>query len=169
MVQLLRKSLPRDIQLEEINKLKHHYRNKVTDRELYLAILKKREPYMTDKALKQMYHQYSTQQNESLMNVISKYIPKGTNLYGRNLSKTRARLAVAVNSVGFLSYYTNVYMRMGIVMNSSTIKYLRRLDRISRYVRDYNNQMLTKKRRCDRTNGNLRKLREEEIEARLSN
>ncbi len=94
------------------NILKYH--NKQTDLKLYTKMKTIHDKYTTEARLRELWHPYDSQKNESINKRISKYAPKDRE-YSRSMSLTnRVAIALGVTSVGYLQYWLAVSLVLGI-------------------------------------------------------
>lgn len=86
-----------------------YYRSKVTDAKLYEEVRAKYDAYVTKEKLEECAHEFDSNINESLNNIVSKYAPKRKH-FSKSLSLvTRVYIAAGVYLVGFHYLWSRIY------------------------------------------------------------
>ena len=116
------------------------YYNKTTDKDKYLAVRTALAKYSTKEILLESLHNYDTQMNECLNNVITKYAPKTKHYSGSASLVLRIAHAICNTNEGFKTYIIAIFNKLGIATNKELLRSLTRIV----LVRD-RNKLLKKK------------------------
>ena len=100
----------------------------------------------TDK-LKDCHHGHSSQKNESMNRLISRYVPKDRTYCQSSSLSGRVCLAVGVDSVGVEKYYERLFHKMKIPFASNNQQMLGAMDNKRNYDRAYQAQASRKRKR----------------------
>ena len=136
---------------EEFASLKAAYRDKTNkaDLEVYNDIQSTTESFFTNKKLKEIFHGNNTQMNESMMHVVTKYVPKGSHFCRTICGMGRVFTACSVNSVGLKEFYNRLCLLLGVRMHATTERFCERTDEKAKY-RKYHSELPTSKARRKR-------------------
>ena len=114
--------------LDNVNNGKF-YRNKEEDKELYNILVEVIAPFITMDRLAEIGHGHDTNVNEALNNIISWFAPKNkTYCLSRSLIN-RVNCAVSINSIGFDSFYKQVFDCLGVDVPQPTVYYIEQRER----------------------------------------
>ena len=113
---------------------KRYYRSKDDDKKLYEKLKETISRFVTLDRLRDVAHGLDTQVNESFNNTASWFAPKNKVYCGSRSLWNRLAMAVGINSVGFVVYFTRLYRKLGVAMEPSVLYFLRQKDEI-RYKR----------------------------------
>ena len=95
-----------------------YYRCKVRDKDLYLAIKKKYESYVTKEKLEECTHEFDSNINESLNNIVSKYAPKRKH-FSKSLSLfTRVYIAAGIYLLGYHYLWCRIFVALSLSIPS---------------------------------------------------
>lgn len=108
---------------------KRYYRSKTTDSKLYEKLSEVISRFITLDRLKDVGHGMDTQVNESFNNTASWFAPKNKVFCGSRSLWNRLGLAVGINSIGYVAYFTRLFHMLGVEMDESTRYYLVTKDR----------------------------------------
>jgi hypothetical protein len=103
---------------------KRFYRCKTKDAKLYAVLMEKVSRFFTFDRLKEIAHGMDTQVNESFNNTISWMAPKNKVYCGSSSLSNRLCMAVGINSIGLVRYFTRLYKEMGITMTPNVEHFL---------------------------------------------
>lgn len=134
------------------------FRCKDKDRELFLLLKKGFETYLTaDSMLKQIYHKYSTNKNESLNRSISSVAPKDRYFSGTMSLSDRISNVVITHSVGYLKGYQRVLMKVHAKLHMLPVlkEWCRRKDRINEVLQVHYKKPAVKKKRTEAINAEI--------------
>jgi hypothetical protein len=95
---------------EEMRQTGLRFRCKVHNKELYLFLKKHDDKFMVDAKLRQLYHQYDTNNVEGCNNIFA----EGQHLLSDDWKQTRSLLAVGLQSIGYRKFYNHVFALTGI-------------------------------------------------------
>jgi hypothetical protein len=103
------------------------YRCKKEDAKLYVQIRDVLAGFSATGKLRECHHRYSSQKNESMNKLISRYVPKDR-MFCKSMSlHSRVCLAVGVDSVSHEEYYQRLFNEMKTEMPGNTRKMLERM------------------------------------------
>jgi hypothetical protein len=122
------------------------YRNKVKDHDLYLQLKEHHDKFTSEKALREMYHEFHSNKCESLNGNITKYVPKNKHYCQTLSNKGRTNTAVGVDSVGYQGFYSRLFVTLGLDDTPTTTQSHADLD--SERVRKFGwDKSITRRRR----------------------
>jgi hypothetical protein len=125
------------------------YRCKKENAKLYVQIRDVLSRFTTPGKLRECHHPYSSQKNESMNKLISRYVPKdGTFCKSMSLN-SRVCLAVGVDSVIHEEYYQRLFNEMKTELPGNTRKMLVRMSNRKKYDRNYQAQPNRKRKRSE--------------------
>jgi hypothetical protein len=101
-----------------------YYRCKTKDAKLYAALKSKVDRFLTLDRLKEIAHGMDTQVNESFNNTVSWMAPKNKVYCGSCSLSNRLAIAVGINSIGLVRFYTRLYKAMGITITPNVMHFL---------------------------------------------
>jgi hypothetical protein len=115
---------------EEVSARGLRFRDKVRNKELYEFLKKHHEQFMDETKLRQLWHQYDTNNVEAFNKFLTKFLPKDKTYCQTIENKTRSMLAVGLQSIGYRQFYTRLFERSGIDLRDDDITslYLRKED-----------------------------------------
>ena len=135
------------------------YRSKTDDPELYIEMKDAFEPWGLPERLIESLHGESTQLNEALNLLVSKYAPK-TKTYGSSMSlQNRIAIAIGVQNYGQHKFFSLVYNELG---KSSFSQHLQRKDSLTEKRREYEQRLSVKKKRSQKRNDETKQLLEKQ-------
>ena len=116
-----------------------YYRCKKRDSALYLLLKKEYSRYVSDDKLKECCHEYDTNINESLNNIVSKYAPKCRH-YSKSVElRTRIYIAGSIYLTGHHYFWSKVHDSMGIAvsekLNNSWLA--KDINKVEKYGREH--------------------------------
>ena len=156
----------KDLTAAEKKASKRFYRNKEDpiDAKLYARLHEIISRFVTLDRLREVAHGMDTQVNESFNNTVSWFAPKNKVYCGTRSLANRIAMAVGINSIGFVAFFTRLYAKLGIQMDASVLYFLKQKDTY-RYARlaslkKTSKKKLRMKRKFDR-------LKEDEMVARV--
>jgi hypothetical protein len=111
---------------EQLQEGQKYYRNKTkdTDAKLYATLTDKLCCFITLDRLQEVAHGMDSQVNESLNNTISWLAPKNKVYCGSRSLANRVGIAVGINSLGMLEYFTFLFKALGINMTDNVKHFL---------------------------------------------
>jgi hypothetical protein len=137
------------------------YRCKINDKKMYEDMCKVLHRFTESAKLKECHHGYSSQKNESMNQLISRYVPKDKTFCQSMSLNSRICLAVGVDSVGHEEYYERLFEKMKIPFPDNTRIMLRSMKKKRDYDRNYQAQPTQKRKRSvkkfDSTKDRLKK------------
>jgi hypothetical protein len=101
-----------------------YYRCKTKDAKLYIAINQIAARFLTLPKLKDVAHVMDMQVNESMNNTIAWLAPKNKCFGGSQSLRNRVSIAVGINSLGLLKYFTWLFHSLGITMTPNVRHFL---------------------------------------------
>ncbi len=75
-------------------------------------------PYLASDKLKMLMHNWSTQLNEAMNNSVAAFAPKIKNFSGTLSLKTQVGIAAGVLALGYLDFWTQIFDKLGLEMDS---------------------------------------------------
>ena len=140
-----------------------YYRSKTEHKELFDILTKTYAPYVTLERLMELLHPFDTQLNEALNNVVARYAPKNRT-YATTMSlSNRIAIVIGIHNMGHLSYWSEVFERIGLPMTANLYTNLKRLDKQKCWKRKYNRDTNVKQRRVQRRNEKMQTLLKQQI------
>jgi hypothetical protein len=103
---------------------KKYYRNKETDAKLYVHLKEKFARFVTMDKLEEIAHDMDTNMNEGFNNICTWFAPNNKVYAGTVSLPNRIALAVCINSMGVMPFYTKLFHRLGITMTENVDHYL---------------------------------------------
>jgi hypothetical protein len=100
--------------VEEIRESGLRFRCKVRNKELYLFLKGHHEQFMEDAKLRQLHHQYDTNNVEGFNKFLTKFLPKDKTYCKTIENKARSMLAVGLQSIGYRQLYERIFELTGI-------------------------------------------------------
>lgn len=145
---------------------KRYYRRKddPVDAKLYVKLKRIVDRFITLERLREVAHGMDTNVNESFNNTVSWFAPKNRVFCGTGSLANRLAMAVGINSVGFLAYFTRLYAKLGITMDSSVIYFLKQKDALRSKRLESMKKAESKKRRLEKK---YAQLKDDEMQARV--
>jgi len=113
---------------EEKKEKKKFYRCKVEDIDLYDYLKNVLARFTTLQALKEMSHGYDTLVNESLNNSIAWLAPKNKVHASTASLATRIGIALCINTLGTMAFYSRIFQMLGITMNDDVRYYIQQIN-----------------------------------------
>ena len=104
------------------------FRSKVKHPVLFKKVEEAMAPYLTTEALKQVYHEYSTQKNESLNRKVTVVAPKDKFFGNTRTLQDRVHWVVIEDSIGYCHGIQKVCQKIGISFDSMVREQSRRKD-----------------------------------------
>jgi hypothetical protein len=128
---------------------KQYYRCKTKDTELYEHIVPIVERFVRFDRLKEVAHGMDTQVNESFNNTFSWLAPKNKVYAGTQSLRNRLSIAIGINALGQVDYFTRLFKKLGIVMTPNVHHFLemketRRAKRLQKVKEQETKKMLRK-------------------------
>ena len=153
----------KDQTMEEREATKRYYRSKELDNKLYVKLEELVSRFITLERLLEVAHGMDTQVNESFNNTATWFAPKNRVYCGSHSLRNRLGMAVGINSIGFVKYFTRLYWKMGITMEPPVLYFLQQKDRSrSKRLADLKKKEVKKQRMAKK----FSRLKDDEIEAR---
>jgi hypothetical protein len=125
------------------------YRSKIDNPILYKQVVEVMERFVSEEKLRECHHGFSSQKNESMNKLISRYVPKDRTFSQSMSLASRICLAVGVDSVGHESYYKRLLGNMNISLPKNTTIMLRNMKKKRDYDRFYQAQPHRKRKRAN--------------------
>ena len=148
---------------EDIDKKVSYYRSMTKHKALFDLLWKTYQPYITPERLIESMHEFDTQLNEALNNVVARYAPKNRT-YGTTMSlSNRISIVIGIHNMGHLSYWDEVFKRCRIESNIDLIDNLARMDNHKDWKRKYNSKTEVKQRRVKAKNERMQTLTKQQI------
>jgi hypothetical protein len=123
------------------------YRCKVKNHLLYKQIRDIMDRFTETGKLKECHHTFSSQKNESMNKLISRFVPKDRT-FSRSMSLgSRVCLAVGIDSVGHAEYYDRILAEMSVTFPANTRTMLTRMTGKREYDRNYQSLPERKRKR----------------------
>jgi hypothetical protein len=117
----------------EENEQNKKYRSKKEHPKLYEQAMAVLDKYTDETSLRELMHTMSTQKNESMNRVAMRFAPKHV-CFSKSMALTyRLHMAVGINSVGHLQFYTRLFALVGLAMSTITLTVFERLDKSDSY------------------------------------
>ena len=91
--------------------------NNEKDKAIYKDLSEVIHPYLTDEALSDISHIFSTNKCEALNSVISHFLPKNKYLQGSMAAYRRVCLAATIDSIGYGKTVDNLMSSLGMDLN----------------------------------------------------
>lgn len=135
-----------------------HYRCKEKHQELYVQINEVMEWHLSKEALVQLNHKWNTNKCESLMGLITRYLPKVRNYCKTICGSGRLGIAIGVDSVGKERYYERLCERLGLDYWLEFREQMKRRDRRRKVQRNYRSSDVVKKRAAKNRNDLIKEL-----------
>jgi hypothetical protein len=88
---------------------------------LYLFLKKHHEEFMVDAKLRQLYHQYDTNNVEGFNKFSMNFLPKDRTYCQTIENKARSLLAIGLQSIGYRKLYHHVVALAGISLRDDDI------------------------------------------------
>jgi hypothetical protein len=89
--------------------------------ELYLFLKKHHDDFMVDMKLRQLFHQYDTNNVEGFNNFLTKFLPKDRTYCQTIENKARSMLAIGLQLVGYRKLYGRDFVLTGISLDEEDI------------------------------------------------
>jgi len=142
---------------------KKFYRSKEEDMDLYVYLKDVLSRFVTLQALKEISHGYDTLVNESLNNSIAWLAPKNK-VYASTVSLAmRIGIALCINTLGTMQFYTRIFQSLGITMTADVRYYITQINN----TRDKRNaKRKTKNAKIKRSEKFHTKLKEHSVTAK---
>jgi hypothetical protein len=128
-----------DVTKAAIGELK--YRCKKENKKMYEDISQIMDRFTETEKLKECHHGYSSQKNESMNRMISRYVPKDRTFCQSMSLHSRICMAVGIDSVGQEEYYERLFAGMRIPFPNATRMMARAMKKRRDYDRKYQAQM----------------------------
>ena len=123
---------------------KGYYRDMITDKDLWDALVEKYERYRSEEMLAQCVHEYDTKKNEGMNTCVAKYAPKNKT-YCKSISlEARVKVAAGIYTVGYHFLWTEIMKELQMVISPHFESYL--LQRDEKKVSDFNREHTNVKR-----------------------
>jgi hypothetical protein len=134
------------------------FRSKERDKELFQKIKKGYEPYLNDSALEQVYHQFSTNKNESFNRRVTAVAPKNRHFSSTMSLHDRICNVVISDSVGYLEGMQMILSRCNpdFALHSVLKEWCKRKDRRMAKEGVYRKLPEVKKKRSEAINAEIR-------------
>ena len=140
---------------DDKSRKKKCYRSKEKDAALYAELKNRIERFITLDALHEVSHGYDTLCNELFNNVAAWIAPKNK-VYGSSQSlKNRVCVAIGLVTVGTLTFYREIFNRLGVTMAADTEHYIRLQSQCKENRRAKEKSTEGKKRRVEKYHKNL--------------
>ena len=135
----------------------HKYRCKKKNHILYEQLKEIFDTFNTDEKLKQMFHPFDTQKNEGLNTAVLYGAPKHKN-YSTTMSlASRVATRSALNSVGYVKFFGEVFEELGIDPGRNTLKSWESVDKEMECHRLYLAKTTTKSNRVKKQNEEIKR------------
>ena len=142
---------------EKQSKLK--YRNKKKQKKFYYQMKNINLLYTNDDKLKEIYHMWSTNRNESMNKSITKMARKDMYLCSTICSKSRIHKTVGIRNAGVEGFYSCLFLMLGMEYNNTIIKEQHKaMDKFRMYHTKYINKPETKQRRSKKLSKKIQKM-----------
>ena len=149
--------------LEERKLNNKFYRDVTKDAALFEALNGIVSKYTTTERLKEVAHNFDTNPNESMNNIIAWIAPKNKCYSGSASLTTRIGVAISTQSMGFEDFFVLLFSRLGIAMTKGT-KYWLEMQEKRRELKKANAKLLSTKRH--RQTKHYEKVREKTVKAK---
>jgi hypothetical protein len=106
------------------NASKKYYRSMEKDAKLYAILKEKMARFVTLDKLQEVAHPMDTNMNEGFNNICTWFLPKNKVFAGSGSLNNRISIAVCINSIGVLPFYTKLLRKLGIAMSDNVHHYL---------------------------------------------
>ena len=139
--------------------MKLKYRNKKKHKKFYYQMKHINVLFTADDKLKEIYHMWSTNRNESVNRSITKMARKDTYLCSTICSKARIHTSVGIRNAGVKGFYSSLFSMLGINYNNTIIqKQHEIMDRKRKYDTKYIRRPQVKKRRAKSLSNKIHKM-----------
>ena len=134
------------------------FRSKERDSEIFQKLKKGYEPYLTDAALEQVYHKFSTNKNESFNRRVSAVAPKNRHFSSTMTLYDRVCNVVISDSVGYLQGLQSILSKCNIELELHPVlkEWCSRKDKRMQKEAVYRKQPEVKKKRSEAINAEIR-------------
>ena len=141
---------PADKQKEQTldDKCKYYDMNDDNDKNLYKQIRELTDRFFTLDMLKQCYHPFHSNFNEALNKIITMVAPKDRTYSMSGSLKSRVAVAIGINSVGYMNFFSDVFERCGILHTACDDSFLSSLDRNRNRANNYKKLPEVKRKRA---------------------
>jgi hypothetical protein len=109
---------------EQLKETELRFRCKRRHKDLYDFLEKHHREFMQEEKLRQLYHQYDTNNVEGFNKFLTKFLPKDRTYCQTIENKARSMLAVGLQSIGYRKLYSRVFALTGIEMTDDDITYI---------------------------------------------
>jgi ribosomal protein L37AE/L43A len=106
---------------EEIRESGLRFRDKIRNKDLYLFLKGHHDQFMEDSKLRQLWHQYDTNNVEAFNKFLTKFLPKDRTLCQTIENKARSYLAVGLQSIGYRQFYGRLFELAGVPLQTDDI------------------------------------------------
>jgi ribosomal protein L37AE/L43A len=97
------------------------FRCKTRNKDLYLFLKCHHDKFMEESKLRQLWHQYDTNNVEAFNKFLTKFLPKDKTYCQTIENKARSLLAVGLQSVGYRQFYGRIFLLTGIPLTTDDI------------------------------------------------
>ena len=106
-----------------------YYRCRQRDKQLYDDMMSAYAPYITTEAMKQLNHNWHTQNNEAMNTSVSAFAPKGKTYSRTNSLVTRVSIAAGISIAGHDQFWKNFGTELDFTFDANFMSMLRSRDR----------------------------------------
>jgi hypothetical protein len=125
------------------------YRCKKENSKLYKQIVEVMDRFTNTEKLQECHHGFSSQKNESMNKVVSRYVPKDRTFCQSMSLTSRICMAVGIDSIGHEDYYQRVFGKMEMKLPVNLTNMLFRMKNRREYDRNYQAQPKRKRKRSE--------------------
>jgi hypothetical protein len=111
----------RNVTAEAVRDANLRFMCKERNKELYLFMKKHHEQFMEESKLRQLFHQYDTNNVEGFNKCLTKFLPKDMTYCQTIENKVRALLAAGLQSIGYRKFYEHCFALTGIDVQEDDI------------------------------------------------
>jgi hypothetical protein len=126
--------------------LNKFYHDKEKNSELYRALTDVLSKYTTTECLWEVAHEYDTNPNESMNDLILWITPKNKCCLGSMSLTTRIAAVMCIQTLSFKAFFGQLFQRLGIVMTQGTRYWLGQKDKPHEKNKEKAKELTTKKR-----------------------
>lgn len=138
------------------------FRCKTSHAILFKKIEKGMSTYLTVEALKQVYHNYSTQKNESLNKKVTVVAPKDKYYGGTRTLQDRIHWVVVEDSVGYYQGIRRLFVQLGIPFDPILQSYSKRKDKRATVWSNHRKKGTVKAKRVAKQNAAIKASNEQD-------
>lgn len=142
------------------------YRSPTDDKRLYQLLQETLEHFISVSRLEEIGHGFHTNGNESFNNTLSYFAPKNRTFSGSCSLKLRTLFAVCIKILGFASFFTSLFIKLGMTVPNGTRHYFKTVGDAKFRHLEYSRRAEVKNKRNAKTNEKLKAYRKEKAKAK---